>query len=64
MGPKRAFKGMGPKRVLKGLPYVYIYIYIEIYIYISVDKVWSTRVASWDISQATACIFVTFKAVS
>ena len=31
-------------------------------IYISMDKVWGTRVASWDVSWATACIFVTLKA--
>ena len=42
--------------------YIYIYIYICVYIYISVNKVWSTRVASWDISQAAACIFVTLNA--
>ena len=41
---------------------MYIYVYIYISIYISVDKVWSTRVASWDISQATAYIFVPLKA--
>ena len=33
-----------------------------LYIYISVDKVWSLRVASWDISPAIACISVTLKA--
>ena len=39
-----------------------IYIYIYISIYISVHKVWGTRVASWDVSRATAFIFVTLRA--
>ena len=35
---------------------------IYIFIYISVHKVWGTRVASWDVSRATAFIFVTLRA--